>query len=55
MKAVKTIGLFLAGLMSMFGPAQTIQHGSGNCCAECALQKEDDDKIEIIIQNDKTK
>jgi hypothetical protein len=55
MKVFKTIGLFVAGVMSMFSGSPNIPHGIGGCCAECALQKEDDDKIEMIIHNDKTK
>lgn len=51
MKILKTIGLFLAGIMSMFSGAPNIQHGATGCCAECAITKEDDDKIEMIVQN----
>lgn len=55
MKLFKTIGLFLAGVMSMFSGSPNIPHGTGGCCAECAITKEDDDKIEMIVQNKKEK
>ena len=55
MKVFKTIGLFVAGVMSMFSGSPNIQHGTGGCCAECAITKEDDDKIEMIVQNKKEK
>lgn len=43
----KTLSLFFLGLLSFFTGAQSIQHGEGNCCAECLLLKEED-KIELI-------
>ena len=55
MKIVKTIGLLMAGVMSMFSGSPNIPHGTGGCCAECAITKEDDDKIEMIVQNKKEK
>jgi hypothetical protein len=43
----RTLSLFFLGLLSFFTGAQTIQHGTGNCCAECQLIKEEN-QIELV-------
>lgn len=45
-KLFKFIGLFFAGLVTMFQPMQIV-HGTDSCCATCQMKREED-KIEVV-------
>jgi hypothetical protein len=51
-KLARFISFGLAALMSILTPVST-QHGTGNCCSECVMKDEDEEKIELIHKNEK--
>tara|TARA_R110002126_G_scaffold6503_2_gene33494 strand:+ start:248 stop:424 length:177 start_codon:yes stop_codon:yes gene_type:complete len=51
-KIILTVSVGMAGVMSFFSPL-TVSHGSGSCCAECVLKREDE--IEYVEEDESIK
>ncbi len=44
----KAIRFLMALLVGIFPIQQQVIHGTGQCCAECAMKREEEVKIEYI-------
>lgn len=44
----KLVRFIMALLVGVFPIQQHVIHGTGQCCAECAMKKEEEVKIEYI-------
>lgn len=44
-KLLNGFRILMAGILVWFSPI-TIQHGTGSCCAECVMKKEDE--VELV-------